>query len=302
MSLDISKMRGEQKRLASGGAFGQSLVLMPPGKGVVLVRLLSRPGTDLFQRTRVHNVNGRNLHCPRELGEDQFWKGSCPICEYYSLLWKNLKNKTPDEQERDKATARAIKPVERYYYNVIVRNETDQESGEVRTNVGPKILAVGKTLHEIVIEGIVGSMDSDEHCDVTDPVAGKDLKIVKNIKKGSDMEYPDYAKSKFEGSSPLGTPEEVEKWLANLHNLADLRKVQPYNELLHQLRVHFGLEKDNSIGFDISEFNKVTGGNGAASEAKVVKTEEPVEDNEAVTPAADDQLADDDFVKDLNDL
>jgi hypothetical protein len=79
MALDFSKLRKENARLASGGGFWQNLVRMPEGKGVIVVRLLSKPGMDFFQRTRIHNVNGKNLHCPRELADDGFYRGPCPI-------------------------------------------------------------------------------------------------------------------------------------------------------------------------------------------------------------------------------
>lgn len=301
MALDFGKLKKEAGRLATaGGGFGQNYVKMPDGKGVVVVRFLSKSGADFFQRTRIHNVNGKSVHCPRELEDDGFWRGPCPICEYYTLLWKNLKTKPADQQEHDKALARSIKPIERYYYNVIVRNEQDQETGEMLTNVGPKVLSIGKTLHEIIVEEITGGTDGEQY-DVTDAVTGKDFRIVKNIKKGPDGEYPDYVKSKFDVASPLGTPEEVEKWAAAMHNLGDLRKLIPYGDMLFQLRVHFGLEKDNSVGFDVSEFTK-SNGNGAvtAPVASVQKTA----DAEVEEPATvgGESLADEEFIKGLDDL
>jgi hypothetical protein len=308
MALDLGKLQKEANRLATGGGFGQNLVRMPEGKGVVLLRLLSKPGTEFFQRTRIHNVNGKNIHCPRELADDGFYRGPCPICEYYTGLWKHLKNKPADEAEHDKTIARSIKPIERYYYNTIVRNELNQETGEMMTNVGPKILGVGKTLHEIVIDAIVGSNDSGEkYGDVTDPLTGRDFRIVKNLKKGPDGEYPDYVKSKFEAVSPLGTPEEVEKWLAAMHNLSDLRKLLSYEEMLHQLRIHFGIEKDTTVGFDMNEFNKVSGnGNGStsASAPKVKVTEEEDDEPESVASVVggDETLADADFIKGLGEM
>ncbi|MCK9458460.1 MAG: hypothetical protein M0R80_02305 [Proteobacteria bacterium] len=302
MAMDFSGIKKEAGRLASGGGFGQNLVKMPDGKGVLVLRLLSNPKFNavsggVFVRTRIHMINGKNIHCPRELGDDGYWRGPCPICEYYSLLWKTLKNKSPEEQEHDKAVARAIKPIERYYYNVIVRQEQDQETGAMLTNVGPKIFGCGKTLHEIIIEKL------SESCDVTDPQNGMDFRVVKNIKKGPDGEYPDYVKSKFEEPSVAGTPEEVAKWAASLHNLCDLRKLLPYEELLFNLRVHFGMEKDNSVGFDVREFANATATTtvGTTAVAKpTVTTEEP--EMPVTVGGGDQQLADDEFAAGLENL
>ena len=99
MALNIENLSKERERLTTTGfGFRKNLVQMPEGKGVVPVRLLSSPDGDLFKGTRTHNVNGKNLHCPRELAPDGYYRGKCPICEYYNLLWKNSKTKAPEKQ------------------------------------------------------------------------------------------------------------------------------------------------------------------------------------------------------------
>jgi hypothetical protein len=309
MSLDLSSLKKEASRLTEGAGFGKNFVKMPQGKGVLVVRFLSVPEQPFFMRTRTHSVNGRSLHCPRELQDDGFWRGPCPICEYYSLLWKNSKSKSPEEAKKMQEQARAIRPVERYYYNVIVRKEVDSETGETRENVGPLILSVGKTLHEMIITEITGdeATETEGLGDVTDIVNGRDYKIVKGIKKSPDGEFPEYPKSKFMEPSPLGTPEQIEEWHKNVHNLSDLRKLLNYDELLKQMRIHFGLEKDESVGFDPTEFQKgsatTTQGVDVSSDADEDEDEAPTKESKETADVnsldVDESLVDDDFIKDL---
>ena len=308
--LDLEELQGETERLASqeGSGFGKNFMKLPDGKCVREIRLLppatkgmfNRDKSSLFQRTRLHMINGKAFHCPRDLQQDGWFKGPCPICEYYTLLWKQSKAKSPEDAKHDQAIARQIKAIERYYYNCIIREEPDPETNKNVTNVGPKIFACGKTMHAKIITGIVGSKEEGEpgYGDVTDPTTGRDFKIIKGIKKSPDGTYPEYDKSKYMEPSPLGTPEQVEKWLKELHDLAALRVVKTYDELLHQLRVHFGLEKDESIGFDVSEFN--TGGSSKAS----VTVQKNAAANDDVDDSDDDNTVDssvveDDFMKDL---
>ena len=54
--------------------------------------------------------------------------------------------------------------------------------------VGPKILAVGKTLHEMIIRGMAGSKDSGKKGfgNVTHETTGRDFRIVKIKKNNSN--------------------------------------------------------------------------------------------------------------------
>ena len=308
--LDLQELQGETDRLASqeGSGFGKNFLKLPDGKCVVNIRLLppaakgkfDREKSSLFQRTRLHMINGKAFHCPRELQEDGWFKGPCPICEYYTLLWKQSKSKSPEEAKHDQTIARQIKAIERYYYNCIVRAETDPETGKTVENVGPKIYACGKTMHAKIITGIVGSQEEDEpgYGDVTDPVNGRDFKIIKGIKKSPDGTYPEYDKSKYMDVSPLGTPEQVEKWLEELHDLAALRVVKSYDDLLHQLRVHFGIEKDETIGFDVSEFNKGGTSKSTVTVQKNADADDDVSSDDDDT-GVDTSVVEDDFMKDL---
>jgi len=287
MSLDIAELQNENNRLSQegGGDFLENFVKLPEGNGFVVMRLLPPAAPGMFGRdknrfyvsTRVHRVNNKSFHCPKVL-ENGKWNGDCPICTYYSWLWKESEKKSKGEANAMQAKARAIKPVERYYYNVLVRQQHNEKSGEMEKNVGPKIYSTGKTVHKMIIRAIVGDEALDEKPlgDVTNPKTGRDFKLVKKMVKSGEDNFPNYSDSKFLDPSPLGTPDEVTKWLANLHDLEALRNIKPVEELKHELKVHLGLiqESNNQGGFDPREFQKPE----AAAETEVTITEE-------VTPA-----------------
>ena len=222
--LDLNQLQEEQQRLkdqAGRGNFLENFVKMPEGKGTVTLRLLppapagvfGRDKNPFYQWTRVHRVNNKSLHDPRESVNGR-WVGENPIGEYLKWLWKESEKKAPDEQDRMRALYRQIKPIERYYYNCIVRRE-EGEDGVIRENVGPKILSVGKTLHQLILKGICGDEEMGEAPlgDVTDLKTGRDFKIIKNIVKSGGDSYTKYDSSKFMDTSTLGTPEEIEVWM-----------------------------------------------------------------------------------------
>jgi len=323
MTLDLTELRGENDRLSTDNSvnndFLGNFVKMPEGNGHVVVRLLppaksglfDRDKSPFFQATRTHRVNNRSLHCPRELVGNR-WKGECPICNYYSWLWKESETKGASEAEAMQAKARAIKPIERYYYNVIVRSQINEKSGEMEKNVGPKIFSVGKTLHKMIIRAIVGdeSLDEKPLGDVTDFTNGRDFKLMKTMRQSGTQSYPNYSESKFLDPSPLGNPEEIEKWLAGVHDLVTLRTLKPLEELKEQLKVHLGLipDKANGSGFDPTEFQKEAEASSKVSVVveETVKAEESVEPTAPATPEAteggDEALADDEFLEQLRNM
>lgn len=289
--LDMDQMQEEQQRIADmnkegGGDFLDNFVKMPEKTGAVAVRILgpAKPGTfdvDLkvpYQWTRVHRVNERNLHCPRTQikGANNFrrWvaptgEADCPICQYYSSLWKRAE-KLPQGPERKRLEdkARSIKPIERYYYNVIVRQQYNEETNQMEENVGPKILSVGITLHSMILRAFFGDPEIGEPKlgDITDVTGktGRDFQIVKRMKKSGDNKvFADYATSKFLEPSPAGNPEEIERWESTLHDLSKMRTLKPAEELDRQLKIHNGvIADDGHEDFDYSQYEKADGTGG----------------------------------------
>ena len=295
MTLDILGLREENDRLKEGNNsadYLENFVKFPEGNGVVVLRLLGpapsgmygREKNPFFQDTRIHRVNNKSLHCLKRLEGNKF-TGECPICRQYNWLWQESEKKGPEEAAQLQAQARAIKPIERYYYNCIVRKEVDEKTGEIRENVGPKILSVGKTLHKMIIRAIVGSEELDEKPlgDVTDIKSGRDFKIIKTMRVSGKDSYPNYDTSRFLDASPLGTTEQIDKWQSTLHDLFGLRTIRDPEELKVELKKHLGVIPDDSAatqsGFDPSEYQ-------ASHTASVSVTETPVSESKMETAGA----------------
>lgn len=303
MGLDLASIQNDYKGLkaseGSGGSFLENFVRMPEGKGSVVMRLLPpKPGAPFYLVTALHRVNGKSLHDIREYNrETGKWVGYNPIVEHNRHIWKQSEQAAPAERDRLQALYRQLKPVERYYYNVIVREER-AEDGTVKKNVGPKILSVGKMVHEIILRGILGDkeMNQPKLGDVTDLKNGYDFKLVKTIRKSGDQQFPNYEGSHFLEQSPAGTPEEWETWMSNLHDLKSLRVLKTAEELEHELQVHLGLKQESSNGFDPSKFTKPVEALESPSPVAVAAKVESESDSD------DDDIADKDFIEELRRL
>lgn len=323
--LDLSEINREAKRVsdenaaAGSGDYLEKFVRMPERDGYVLMRVLPRKkGGSVWCATRVHTLNNpetrqkKTYHCPRELvktDKGERWMGDCIICKYYSDLWQKSESVTGKEKEQLQNAARAIKPVERYYYNVIVRSEKDKD-GNVKKNVGPKIYSCGKTTHAKIINAMRGDEAAGEKPlgDITHPKDGRDFRVVKKVVKGGGgVEYPNYDNSRFEEPSPAGSLDEMKSWLENLHNLQSLRVIKSADELKHALRVHLGMVKDSPTAndSDLDEFRNVGTPKSKPVETiredLAVSTTPPVSSSRNEVESAS-ELAEDDFMKELSGL
>ena len=282
--LDLQELMEENERLnTQGGSFLDQYVLIPDGNCHFVMRLLPPAAKGAFGRernpfylpSRVHKLNGRFYHCLKHL-EDKKWQGDCPVCRFYNYLWKKSEQQAPDIQLQTQNQARAIKPIERYYYNVLVRQQINSKTQEIETNVGPKIWATGKTLHGKIIKQILGdkSLDKAGLGDVTDIKTGRDFKLIKVMRQSGRESFPNYDDSTFLGISPLGDPDQVEKWLVDLHDLVGIRErgLLEWDALDHQLKVHLNIEKDDSDNFDPTKYEA---GPSGANAPKASVTQEP---------------------------
>jgi hypothetical protein len=267
-SVDLSEVTAEAARLSEGNnqaGFLDQFVPMPevkPGQtGSLALRVLPpAKGQKLYVATRIHTINGRKVHCPRPLVNGKWDKNVyCPICEYYNSLWRKV-DKLEDEGRKDEAEAlkkeaRDIKPVERYYYNAIVRKLTTSD-GETKSNVGPRIWSVGKTLHQMVLRAICGDGTEPALGDVTSIKSGYDFILKKEIRVTGDQEFPNYDRSTFAREPTVaGTPEEFKKWAENLHDLSKLRVLKDDKGLEKELAIHRGLIADDNETFDVEDFD-----------------------------------------------
>lgn len=322
-TLDIADMQSEFKRVTSepgnfdSEAYLAKYVRLPEKDGYTQLRILPRKkGQKLWCVTRVHTLvnpttgQKRAYHCPKNLVQTkrgEKWEGDCIVCKLYSDLWQQSEEKTGKAQEDLQDQARAIKPVERYYYNVIVRQEKDKD-GNVLKNVGPKIYSCGKTVHAKIVRAMVGDEDAGETPlgDVSHPKDGRDFRVVKKtIKGGGGREYPNYDNSKFEDVTPAGSHDELETWCENLHDLQALRALKTPEELKHALRVHLGMVKEGESNDD-SELAEFRGGPPAVPKVAVPSASESVREELAVSTVSsssnEEIMADDDFMAELDNM
>lgn len=238
MSIDFKALKQERELLNAKKGFADNFVQMPEGNGSLILRILPpREGQALpFAPTRIHRieVEGKtyNVHCPKRPGAKGY-EGQCPVCDFYNGLWSESKSVGNErEAERLQNFARSIKPVQRWYYNVLVRKMKDSE-GNLITNVGPKILAVGITVHKKIMNALMGDSLKDLEAlgDVTDTLTGRDFILVKSV-KGGPGNFPEYNDSTFSKPSRLGTDAEITEWLSKLHNLEALITFTPREEVL----------------------------------------------------------------------
>jgi hypothetical protein len=301
MSLDLGAIQSDYKGLkaseGSSGSFLENFVKMPEGKGSVVLRLLPPAPDGMFGRnknpfylvTALHRINNKSIHDVREYVNGK-WVGHNPIVDYIRGCWKQSEQSAPAERDRLQGIYRQLKPVERYYYNCIVREER-AEDGTVKKNVGPKILSVGKTLHEIILRGILGDkeMNQPRLGDVTEFKSGYDFKLIKTIRKSGDNSYPNYEGSHFLEQSPTGDPDQCKEWMEKLHDLTALRVLKSAEEMQHELSIHLGLKQEGSSVSDVAS---------VAEERSVPKI--VVERETSV--GSDDDMADKDFIEELKRL
>ncbi len=255
MAVDINAILAEVNRLESKktNRFMDNLVQMPEGDPSTLIIRLLPPadGERLpFFVSRTHKINDRNYHCPCNYINDS-WVGNCPICNHYRKLWKESDSAGEEEAKALIAEARSIKPSERTYWNAIVRSMLNSD-GKIVTNVGPKIWSTGVQLQKKILRlwGGDAKLGIKGLGDVTDPSTGRDLQVIRRVVKGAGTSYPGYLESYFlDHASPLGDDDEVAEWLANLHDLKALRKVESQEELKRQVDIHRGLIDDDQDSF-----------------------------------------------------
>lgn len=321
-ALDLSELELESNRVNSknlGQENSTNYVRMPSGQGTgegnsfLTIRLLPRrKGQPLFCAVKYHmlkdsNGNKRVFFSPKELVKDEKgrpkWVGENTIIDKYLRdLWAKSEKAGDKERQELQAQYRELKGIERYYYNALVRQEKDPKTGEVVKNVGPKIFSCGKTIHAMIVRAIVGDKAAGEEPlgDVTNPKTGRDFRVVKKM----SGEYPNYDLSKFLEPSPLGDPEEINGWLDNLHDLQAIRVVKSEDELKHALKVHLGIiqEMNDNEGYDASEFSSSPSKTSGKPASKPTSKDLGLDSVSSTVVEEEEVMADDEFLKEIDDL
>ncbi len=267
MGLDISqldqvkqeaeKQRDADQRKGKGGGnqnYLENFILMPEGEGYVDIHICP-PSFDnphpimsggLVMPSRIHrfgvkNRDLRNYHCLREFQPGGKWKKpadgpDCPGCLYYSHLWRLSEELDGEEKEDMENRARKFRPFARYYFNAIEMGRSDGE-GNMES---PKIFSCGQIVYDKIVLALAGNEKRDPLGDITDfGSQGRILRVEKTV--SAKGEYAKYDETDFFRSEPFGTPEQVEHWMGNLHDLHALRRILPYEDLKKKLQIHLGV-------------------------------------------------------------
>jgi hypothetical protein len=237
-------------------------VVLPNSECVLSLRILPpRPGERKpYAQTCLHYINKRAYHCLREKVDGK-WRGNCPICNYYNALYRKADDaKTKGEADRIKNIAKKFKPVQRNYYNVVIRELYDTDTKKTLTNIGPRIWAVGKSLHAKILRAMFGNEKFKQPPlgNIWHPLSGYDFTLVKQISTDGESTYPNYDESGFDKEpSMLGTEDQVETWLNALYDLERERldELKTYDELYEQVEIVQGKKADPSVGFNSEDFD-----------------------------------------------
>lgn len=274
MAIKLESLISEQSRLNQNNSWQDKYVTLPQGEGSLTVRILGpAPGKELpWVVTRLHKISGRNYHSPMTLVRGK-WQGICPLNTEYRKVWAEIE-KLERQGKMDAAKelrniANVIRPIERFYYNVIVRKEIKQ-NGEQLIDVGPKVLSIGKELQSRILNAMLGNpaMEDPGYGDITDFATGRDFRIRKKLRKSQAGSFPEYSESSFLSPSQAGTETQWKKWNETLWNLDEERKIRPIEELQDVIDVFMGRKEDSTLSVSHPEPSKPT------AKPVVVTTEE----------------------------
>lgn len=186
-----------------------------PEDGNNTVRLLPPLNSFSYASSRQHYYTSDDgsrvaTQCGKKL-EDGKWVGECPICDHHNKIWKEYGSAPLAKKESVAKSARAIKPIERYYYNVLVDNKV-------------KIFSCGKSVHDQIVKAICGDQINgvSGYGDITNPATGRNITLNKKIIKTSLMSFPDYKVVVHKDATPIGTESEVR---SIMEKTSDLKKV-----------------------------------------------------------------------------
>lgn len=199
-------------------------------------------------KTRIHYIGGASFFCGKELNETSHkWEGKCVVCSFcdeYELvlsasqLEEHSMKGFPVKQPMFYRGTNLVEDInsvmafERYFFNVIVRGE--EKRGVLKWGCG-------RATYQAIICGICGNPKNTtlpKLGDVTHPMTGYDFHISQptQAKQG----FIDYLGSQFLPSTKMGTPRQVKMWASQLHDLSQIRQVQPKSEMMNALEGIFG--------------------------------------------------------------
>ena len=207
MSIDFDAIRKKLERL-SGNNKNRSIMWKPQEGEEHTVRLLSfadNDGQPFKERWFYYNIgNNRGLLAPYQFDK------SDPIQE---LITKLRDEGTKETYE----LAKKLYPKMRTYAPVIIRGEEDK---------GVQLWGFGKTVYQTLL----GLMLDEDYGDITDPMAGRDIKVVCSKQPGKKWAMTE-VRPRGKQSSLSSDADQAQTWLENIPNLDDIYQMKTYDEL-----------------------------------------------------------------------
>lgn len=207
MAINFDAIRKKLNKL-SGQSNKRDIMWRPTEGEEATVRLLAFPDNDgqpFKERWFYYNI-GDN---PGLLAPYQFNRPD-PIQELINKL-------RDDENKESYELAKKLYPKMRAYAAVIVRGEEDK---------GVRLWAFGKQVYQ----SLLNIMLDEDYGDITDPKAGRDVKVT--CSKANGKTYASTDVMPRGKSSPLSdSPDKTKQWLSNIPSLDELFTEKSYEEL-----------------------------------------------------------------------
>lgn len=226
--VDFDKIKKKVEQLSGNR---KSVIWSPkPGKEYN-IRILPWPddndGQPFKERSFYYNIgNGRAILAPSQFGEAD------PIQD----LINKLRNEgSPESME----LAKQFYPKRRYYAPVIIRGEESE---------GVKLWSFGKQIANELLQHMLGDFG-----DITDPKAGRDVKIVCTQAPG--RQFSETKVTPRVATSALATTKQTTEWIASVPNLDEVYTRTSYDEIEKRVNDH------------------ISGNSGASSDGTEVKTQ-----------------------------
>ena len=207
MAIDMNAIRKKLGQL-SGQNSKKNVMWRPEEGSETTVRLLAYPNNDgqPFKELMFYYNIGNN---PGLLSPYQFSKPD-PIQELISKL--------RDEGSKESyELAKKLYPKMRCYAPVVVRGEEDK---------GVRLWAFGKSVYQTLLNYML----DEDYGDITDPLEGRDVRIVCNKNPGQQWATTEVRPRGKD--SPLSEDEKTAKdWLDNVPDINELFELKTYEEL-----------------------------------------------------------------------
>lgn len=214
----------------SGDNSLENFLKVEEGKPVYIRILPAKNDEDLwYAKTVRHDFKlGKDFNYVQSrtiIGEE------CPLTNFYYELWNEheqyclsnrLDPKNKDIHSPYKEWARALKPKDRFFINVVSRADESKV----------KILSCTEALMNKIISSMLAKEPdgSPSYGNIVDLDTGHDFQIILSKGKNNFLNYNESSPSPK--SKKAGTKEQIKMWMENLHDLNALVKPASQEEML----------------------------------------------------------------------